>query len=114
MSGSLLLLLFELSLLVPLSADCCRYPWLLPGCQPVGILLDALALRFTVDIEGSAVSGLRGSGDRFGAGGRFRVRGIGFEAVFIGESSPGIVERVEFLYFRGTLRCGRTVRGRTC
>jgi len=51
-----LLLLFQLSLLVPLPADCCRDRGFLPGFKPSGILGDALTLRFPVDIERAPMS----------------------------------------------------------
>jgi hypothetical protein len=53
---SLLLLLLELPLLVSLSADRCRDLRLLAGFQPVGVLGDALALRFPVDIQDTTVT----------------------------------------------------------
>lgn len=94
----LLLLLPELPLLVALSADRCRYSWFLSGRQPVGILGDALALRFTVYVQDATVAGLIGPQNGWLRGFQLRVGRIGAVAVLVGESSPCIVEWIEFLY----------------
>lgn len=50
------LLLLQLSLLIALPADSCRGLRLLACFDPSGVLRDALALRFPVDIERAPVS----------------------------------------------------------
>lgn len=92
--GCLLLLL---SLLVSRSAHGGRYSGLLSGRQPVGVLLDAFALGFPVDVESASMTCRCGAVDSFRTGGRFGVRGVGFEAVGTGEPSAGIVERIKLL-----------------
>ena len=69
----LLLGLPLLPLLVPLPADRCRDSGLLAGCQPVGILGNALALRFMMDIQDAAVACLVCPHNRRLRGFQFRV-----------------------------------------
>ena len=58
-----LLLLAELPVLVSLPADSGRDCGLLAGCQPVGILLDALTFGFLVVVQDAAVARLVRSQD---------------------------------------------------
>lgn len=93
----LLLLLLLLALLVPRTAHSGRHTRFLSRGQPVGVLLDALALGLSVDVEGATVTALCGSVDRVGSGFRLRVGGIGLETVRIGESASCVVKGIEFL-----------------
>lgn len=97
----ILLLLLGLPLfplLVPLPTDSGRDSGLLAGCQPVGILGDALALRFSVVVQDAAVTGLVRPQDGWLCGFQLWVGRIRLEAHLIGEAAQGIVEWIEFLY----------------
>ena len=94
----LLLLLFQLALLVPRSADRCRHSWFLACRKPVGVLLDAFSFRLTVDIERPSVASSCRTSDRLCTGICFRIRRVGLETVLVGKSAKCVVERIELLY----------------
>ena len=83
----LLLLLPLLPLLVPLPADRCRDGGLLAGCQPVGILGNALALRFPVDVQDAAVACLVRPHDGWLRRFQLRVCRVAFETALICEAA---------------------------
>ena len=93
-----LLLLFLFPLLVALPADYCRDRWFLSGFKPSGILGDALALRFPVDIECATMSGRVRPHDGRLRGFQLRVGRIRLEAHLAGEAAQSVMEWIEFLY----------------
>ena len=104
--GFLLLILLLLGLLLPhlpalcvlLPADSGRHSGLLAGLQPVGILGDALALRFPVVVQDAAVACLIRPHDGWLRRPQLRIGGVFRIPVLAGKAAEGIVEWIEFLY----------------
>ena len=94
----ILLLLPLLPLLVPLPTDSGRHSGLLAGLQPVGVLGDALALRFAVYIQDAAVACLMRTHDGRLRGFQLWIGRVRLHSVLVGEAAQGIMEWIEFLY----------------